>query len=157
MTAYINNTLQDQILRGELWTGNLSGQLNPGNAKVILISVGASEVVFSPSVSPSGAVSLALKEGVTTSADGVAITNYNMYRSSPTSLLTTTFSGPTITVAGTPVSTSRVAGSGYVNESTAFNADNGMVLQASTKYSFTLTVSDSAAVSYTIAWFLREL
>lgn len=157
MSNIVNDTLNKQIEREELWTGNYNETVIPGGDSVILIVTGASETVFSPSIELSGPATIWLYEDTVTSADGTPITNYNMRRSSGETLLTTTFHTPTVTGAGTSILNTKASPDGRLTQAAALNQDNGIILKASSKYRIYILGDGVSSVYIAASWYLREL
>jgi len=157
MTAYVNDTLQAQILRQEIWTGNYYEAVYPGNVLTVLFVTGANEALLSPNINLGGQATIWLNEDTTTSADGTSITNYNLYRASAETLLTTTFHTPTVTGAGTEILKTVSNPDGVISPTTALNPSGGMVLKANSKYRIYILNGSAATSLMSVSWFLREL
>jgi len=157
MTAYVNDTLSAQILRGELWTGNYDATVNPGNDFAVLFSTGSSEVVLSLDITLSGAATIWLYEDTVTSADGTSITNYNMFRSAGGSLLTSTFHTPTVSSPGTCILKTVASSTGEIAQAIALSTENGIVLKANSKYRVYILNGAVEAATVSVSWYLREL
>ena len=158
MSQFLNDSLSKQILREELFTGShIFYSITKGSIEYLHIKTGSLECVFSVDIIVNASYIISLYTGATTSADGTSIPNYNMRASSSETLLTTTFYTPTISVAGTSISSVKTGDDGRLSKASAFDSQNGVILDANSSNIVSLHSQSAPLTSASITWFLREI
>ncbi len=124
---------------------NVTDTVTGSAAIVYYFKTGLSMVHLRYVVSSNAACSIALNEGVTSSANGSAKTIVNYNRNSANVALTTCFKGPTITGAGTTIDVDQAGfGTTQGQASSGSNfVDIEYDLKPSTNYTITLTPGTS--------------
>ena len=163
MTAFIADTLQQQIERGEVFVGYYGATLQYDTshnaiAEIILISTGAEEasVFFGFKSMPDDTLNVQFWEGVTTSADGTSLPLENMNRGSAVTTNIAFYHTPTITDNGTLVYAEQIFGE-TVPSASPFNKEAGFILAANTKYQIRLLAAGQSENIVTASYFSRDV
>ena len=156
MTAFINNTLQKQILRGEIfyWSGG-NFKIEQSATDGYLITTGASPCQVLFEVNSVGTIKLAVYENPTTASGSPAKTVYNMRRDSANTLLTTI--QPLNSYTGGTDIVEAIAYNGIQPINSGFSRESGLILKASEEYVYELTNWSEGSLSLSYNVFFREL
>lgn len=118
-----------------------------------LINTGGTFPHFRYALESDDAVSWALYEGTTTSADGAAATSFNRNRNSVTAPTVAITTGPTVTAVGTQISAGLLSAS--VRQGGLEDWSQEMVLKTATKYLLRLTkvAAGSCTLEHHFNWY----
>ena len=158
MSNFINDTLQQQIERGEVFGGVASFVIQYQAQDSFLISTGAEQVSFRSQFNgpKDDVLAISIYEGVTTSADGSAAPLFNLNLNSANTINASVFTSPTISGVGTLL----FAQSFYGNDQPdtgPLSRDIGMVLEPNTKYRVWIINSSTGDSGIDMSYFLRDV
>ena len=156
MSNFINDTLERQIAREEVWFGQ---------AGTIAIDVGASDYYFVGTGSKECQVRFELLTEATTIiqiTEGISdpvtgdVTLFNMRRTHSASI-ETEFAHENVSPGGGSPLWGWTAIDGKVPQNSPLNQEAGMILKANTWYEYKFLNDGVSAVTYSVNVFLREL
>ena len=156
MTVYFNDSLSEQIERGEVfyWSGG-NNKIEQAAADGYLITTGASPCQILFEVNSVGTIKLDLYENPTTASGSPAKTVYNMRRDSANTLLTTI--QPLNSYTGGTNIVEAIAYNGIQPVDSGFSAERGPVLAANEEYVYEITNWSEGSLSLSYNIFFREL
>lgn len=158
MSNFINDTLQKQIERGEVFYALKNFFLDGKEIDEILISTSTSECSLVADIMGGGGwSSYQLYEDSATSNDGTSIEAVNMNRNSSTTLATTLFYTPTISAAGTVILNNQIFPVDIRHNQDPLGTGAGIILEPSKKYRLLLSNTDGNDSAISVSMFLREL
>lgn len=161
MSYFPNEDLKQEILDGKVWTGWAPRELiNPNTSKLYeLFTFAGIDFSFSAAISANSAFYVTISEGNSTGGLGNQIDNsVNMNRNVVGAHGFDVYEDPVLPVtSGTDLNTSYSNADGSLTGSTAFNSDNGIILQQSKNYIIEIYNLSNVRSYYTMTWFMREI
>ena len=155
MTAFVNDSIQKQIARGEIFFVSTAWLVVPRTTiQYIGIETGASNCAFNLIINTNNSFTVNIKENMITTL-GAGLTTRNMNREYSDTVSTTIKQGALAGNGGTALIATYII-DGEVPINTPLNKETGLVLKPNTKYEYAFTnISEGdATVLYTI--FIRE-
>lgn len=162
MSNFINDTLANQIERGEVFLASLQIELAPQLtasttfSETYRILTGAYETSLRLEIAGLTTCSIVVAEGMVYSAPGTPVPLINMNFNSSNTISATVFVDPTVSVGGTTKFISYRLLDNLVKLS-PFDVESGIILKPSTEYQFVITNLGSNTDDYAVTTYLREL
>jgi len=162
MSVFINDTLDQQIQRGELFEISTfvtleTGLVNAASIRDFYIKVGASNVSCKLEViCPTDRNVLFYHNVANVSGDGTEIDVDNLNLASANTIDLTFFHSPTGSWTGNLIFSSREPAQ-MVSRITPFNLDTGIILAANTNYIFTVENTGAQQALAQVTAFFREI
>lgn len=156
MTATANDSIAKQIQRGEIFNSGTNQEITRGTSFFLLVSVGSKDVSFAMEVSTAAFTVIIMTAGVSAVSDGVEAPLVNMNLGSAKTTDTAVYVDP-VTVTGGTIKFALRAPDGEFTDTTAFNRETGVILEANTKYAFSISNNSGPPADYQITWFVREV
>ena len=156
MTVFFNDSLAEQIERGEIfyWSGG-NNKIEQSATDGYLITTGASPCQILFEVNSVGTIKLAVYENPTTASGSTAKTAYNMRRDSANTLLTTI--QPLNSYTGGTDIVEAIAYNGVQPINSGFSRESGLILKANEEYVYEITNWSEGSLSLSYNIFFREL
>jgi hypothetical protein len=152
MSYFPNDTLQKQIIKGQMWTGGYTQLLASGSPATIVVAVGTTKTQFVLELYTEGYIQVQITEDVT--AGSAAITDINLDRSGSYSKETVVHQ--TTGAGGTILPVMKIP-AGLSGATTQFSGNAGLVLKESTKYEYEVSAQGAYPVDLQLIWYYREL
>ena len=159
MSNFVNDTLQRQIQRGEVFFGMYAVEAQPvgtANFKEFILTGGATDTRFNFGIVTSVNTVVLMYDNSTTAADGTELLMNNLYFGHSNTTTATVHRDPTTAAGGTIKLLGR-APEGDFGSITPFNSETGMILNAGEKYLITIANDSGSPAPYLFSWFTQEL
>ena len=156
MSVFINDTLQQQIERGEVWTQSLQFSLGSGLNTDIAIQPDSNRVSFLLDVFTEAQLKIEIRENITITAAGATLAPINMDRDGSYSTSVVMQGAVVAYTGGTSILTATIPG-GLSGSLSQFSGEAGLIVKANTDYHYEFTNQSNNKADVSISYYFREL
>ena len=154
MSVFINDTLQQRIERGEIWTQSFQLQIAMLGSSRLGIEVDSNPTALLFDVFTEAQIKVTIEEAVTITG-GSILPNINMERNGSYST-SVVIKGSATRTGGSVILTSTIPG-GLSGSLSQFSGDAGLILKANTDYVYSFQNESNNEADVSISYYFREL